>query len=173
LARLAAGLSKEELTTVFETIRGDAGGTNGAARLLLGSGKWRIVDRQVLEEYLEPLAMRGLGHPRAVSRTLALTALGEIKGPKTVQLLCRVLTSDISIEELPEGKKSEPYGIARIDGRSYPLDEKVSDQAYAALLLAKQKNRDCLPRIQHLAETATGEEWKVLQQALKLLEQSR
>ncbi len=63
----------------------------------------------------------------------------------------------------------EPGGWAVLDGRMGGISEDCSDEAYAALILARLGDRESLPQIEKLMEKSNGEDKKVFGEALKLL----
>ena len=167
--RLREKLSKNILCSAYIHSMNDPLITNGAARWLFGWEEYKEITGAELREILPTLARNALAHPRKVNRWITFWTLDKIGEKAVVGVLRDVLNGKIKARSLPEDEKVEPGGWAVLDGRMGGISEDCSDEAYAALILARLGDRESLPQIEKLMEKSNGEDKKVFGEALKLL----
>jgi hypothetical protein len=142
---------------------------NGAGRWLFCEQKWKSLDKKALKALLPAVACFALGHPRQINRRMTMRALFEAPDAIGIELLHCTLDGSIRVRELAESDQDEPGGMVMLR----PGDDEItdgSDQAIAALLLAKRGDKGSLMTIRRLARTAAGDDRAILEKALKMLE---
>jgi len=160
-------ITQEELVKALA--RGpDPAMLNGAARWLFCEEKWKTLDREALKAVIPVVARAALAHPREVNRRMTLRALSEVPGSIGAPYLRMVVDQPIPVRKLAEPDQAEPGGMMMVR----PGDDEVtggSDQAVAALLLAKSGDRESFAAIRRPAQNAMGQDKVILRRALKLL----
>jgi len=144
----------------------DPAALDGAVLWVLEARQWGTLDRQVLDGVLPALAERGLGSESARTRRVTMAALGEIGGQQAMALLRSVLA------------KPFPGGIPHAGGaeegtyvRWAPyLSDCPTDQACAAVILARLGDRESLPAIRKAASRAPFPQGRAFQEAIDSLE---
>jgi hypothetical protein len=142
---------------------------NGAGRWLYCEQKWKSLDKKALKAILPEVARFALGHPREINRRMTMRALFEAPDATGIPLLRCILDGSIPVRKLAESEADEPGGMVMLR----PGDDEItegSDQAVAALLLAKRGDKESLLTIRRLARTAAGEDKAILDKALQMLE---
>lgn len=163
-------ISGKSLSKAVENMANDPAGANGAAKLVFSEEKWKDIEPEVLEKVIAPLAMAGMTHPRQINRRRTVHALGEIKTAGAIEALKKILDEDIIVRKLIEEDAEEPGGMVEYRGFDREVKEACSDRAYAALKLAELGRKECVEKIREFAGNATGEDKKIYEKALKLLE---
>jgi hypothetical protein len=167
--RLKEKLNNDALCNAYILSMHDPLVVNVAARWLFSGEEYKNINNDKLREMLPTLATYALSHPRKVNRWITFRSLEKISGKAAIDVLRDVLNEKISIRVLPEGEKAEPGGYVIFDGRMGEISEECSDEVYAALILARLHDRESLPRIKGLLVKSSGEDRKLLDEALRLM----
>ena len=175
----AADLKKEDIITVSDIVdaftanRSDPMVVRGTARWFFGEKNYGTIPEKSTGELLSPIVEAGMTHPRLENRRRTLYALADIKSAPAIEELRKVLAGKFTIESLKPEEQMEPGGIVEFTRQGDDIGEECSDQALAALLLAKLQDKKSLPEIRMLLEAENDlESRKALQKAVMILETS-
>jgi len=140
-----------------------------------GAARW-VFEGELLKDLLPAMAARvlpvigerALAHPRVYNRRQTLSVLGGYGSEEALVLLRRFFRGEIPhraldpdlVEEYFDGYLPPQLGDIYMD---------FSDRAYAALLLARLDDRECLEEIRSMRATAPPEDELALDEALDLL----
>ncbi|MDQ7822500.1 MAG: hypothetical protein RDV48_06860 [Candidatus Eremiobacteraeota bacterium] len=174
LEKLLPSIDRASLSGAVAEAAGDPLALKGAARWILGDqqyGKrWESIDEAALTAVIPGLAMSALSHPRKVSRYIAFLNLEALGSGQAINAIRQVLRDEVPLRHIRKEEETEPGGMAAFHTEHREMDLNCSDRAYAALVLARLGDRASLPLIRHHAGREQGNDFKVLMEALVLLE---
>ncbi|MFZ2653561.1 MAG: hypothetical protein WAX69_01475 [Victivallales bacterium] len=161
---------KDVLPGTFRKLDDDEWAIMGATRLIFDSNGWSDLDKETQALVLPKLAQAGLGHPRPLNRKRTMSALESIKGEQVIQILRDCLAGKIPQREFSKGESDDlEYGLKCSKREDDEVGDNCSNNAYAALILARLGDKESLPAIKVLADKAKGEDKKVLDKAIQIL----
>lgn len=167
--RLLPAISAEARLAAARRVVDDPMGANGAARWLFGEQNWADHESRSLADLVPTLAERALAHPRAIARRRTIFALGDMETETSFALLRKVVSGTIALRAAADG--DEEFKIGEIIHG--PVDsgiEGASDQALAAVVLARHGDTQSAARIRALAAEAKEPDKEAYEEALELLD---
>ncbi len=143
----------------------DSQATKGLARWLYFERKYKDWPKKEMALVLDATAREGLIHPREINRRKTIIALGELGGPKAVELLVSVLRKQIEPRKLADGLEAEPGGMVAFIPEPEGLPGECGDIVHAAIWLAKLKDPQTKAEIEKLGATLKDAEKAALEKA--------
>lgn len=140
--------------------------TKGLARWLYFERKYKDWPKKEMALVLEATAREGLIHPRNINRRKTIIALGELGGPKAVELLTSVMRKQIEPRKLADGLEAEPGGMVAFIPEPGGLPDECADFVHAAIWLAKLKDPQTKAEIEMLGATLKDAEKAALEKVL-------
>lgn len=168
-SQLIPSISKEVRQRILSGPLEELDPRRGGARLLFGDRTWDEYDSSQRDALIRQIGPTGLESARRYNRFRTLEELGVMSNRASLDLLRRTLAGEFRPRPLPPRAEPDDLRVYLPKGRD--IDPSIDESSYAALLLARRGDRESVPTIRERAKAATGENAKLLKQALELLDE--
>ena len=153
--KLLGVASPEVLVRAMKASIGNSQGVNGVARWLFGDFRIDVVAPEAVGELLPAIGPSALGHPSALNRRRTVSVLKAIGGPSAISLLRAKLAGVIEPRERNPEEDTTLGGWVIFRAEDIEVDDDCSDRAFAALALARLRDKASIRAIKSLAIAAS------------------